>query len=66
MTTDEPAPRIENALRARGITDAILCEQALALASELEVPPLEVGNTLNTLGIKVRQCQLGCFGWRKK
>jgi len=39
----------------------ITCEQALALANELEVPPARIGDLCDQHGIKVRGCQLNCF-----
>ena len=38
------------------------CAAALAIAERLGVPPLAVGEAANALGIKIVDCQLGCFG----
>ena len=64
MADDENAVRIETALRSGGVTNEISCAHALALAQQLDIPALEVGKTLNKLNIKIRRCQLGCFGWK--
>ena len=41
------------------------CVKALALAKRLKVKPIEIGRTANELGIKITNCQLGCFGIKK-
>ena len=41
------------------------CGKALALAKRLKVKPIEIGKTANELGIKITDCQLGCFGRRE-
>lgn len=40
------------------------CMKALALAKRLKVKPIELGKAVNKLGIKITDCQLGCFGKR--
>ncbi len=37
------------------------CAQAFAVARKLNVTPREVGKAINGLGIKIHNCQLGCF-----
>lgn len=66
MTDDQTRARIEAALREKNVTAQIACAQALALAKELGVAPIAVGDVANGLGIKIRHCQLGCFGRGKK
>ena len=39
----------------------INCAQALAIARELKVPPKDVGKAIDGLGIRISNCQLGCF-----
>jgi hypothetical protein len=39
----------------------INCAQALAIAQKLKVAPARVGNKIDELGIKIHNCQLGCF-----
>jgi len=65
MSKDETTARIQEALKAKGVDQEIACAQALALAEELGVSPIAVGATCNALGIKIRNCQLGCFGHTK-
>lgn len=43
----------------------IPCVEALALAKRLKVKPIEIGKAANELGIKIIDCQLGCFGKRR-
>ena len=40
----------------------IACALALDMARNLEIPPGKMGRFLNLLEIKIRKCQLGCFG----
>jgi hypothetical protein len=37
------------------------CSTALAMADELEVDSRVIGRLMNLLGIRIRNCQLGCF-----
>jgi len=39
----------------------LTCQQAWQIASELQVPFLEVGQAADASGIKIIACQLGCF-----
>lgn len=39
----------------------VSCQEARKLAEELGVDYSEVGAMCNTLKIKIRSCQLGCF-----
>lgn len=39
----------------------INCVQALAIARLLKVPPKDVGKAIDGLGIRICNCQLGCF-----
>lgn len=40
------------------------CEKAFAIARELRVKPLTVGQKANEMGVKISRCQLGLFGYR--
>lgn len=66
MTDDEIRARIETGLHERSEDGNVTCAQALALAKEVEVPPAAVGAAADDLGLKIRDCQLGCFGRGKK
>lgn len=39
----------------------ISCEEAWQVAEELGVPKKDVGRAADDLGIRIRDCQLGCF-----
>ncbi|MDO9537723.1 MAG: hypothetical protein Q7J68_05355 [Thermoplasmata archaeon] len=39
----------------------INCQQALGIAKKLSIHPKEVGAKLDEMGIKIHNCQLGCF-----
>jgi len=37
------------------------CAQAFLIARKLSIAPKEVGTAIDELGIKIHNCQLGCF-----
>jgi hypothetical protein len=39
----------------------INCAEALGIADTMNIAPKEVGKLCNELGIKIQNCQLGCF-----
>jgi hypothetical protein len=39
----------------------ISCAEALGIADTMNIAPIEVGKLCNELGIKIQNCQLGCF-----
>ncbi len=41
--------------------EKIDCTQALAIAKKYNVSPKEIGVEIDKLGIKIHNCQLGCF-----
>ena len=43
------------------VDDKLLCAVAFKIAKELKVSPREVGETADKLGIRIAECQLGCF-----
>ncbi len=55
-------PRLIETLKVQAGADKHLaCADAFKIAHDLDVPVADVGRTCNELGIKVMQCQLGCF-----
>lgn len=52
---------IEQRLREEAKDSRISCSRARKLAEELKVPYREIGDAANHLGIKIRNCELGCF-----
>ena len=53
---------IQNAL----IDGQLRCASAFRIASDLDIPPLEVGLAADELGIPLSHCQLGLFGYGSK
>jgi hypothetical protein len=41
--------------------EKIDCTQALAIAKKFNVSPKVIGAEIDKLGIKIHNCQLGCF-----
>lgn len=39
----------------------LTCAEALSLAAELGVQPIEIGRACNQAKIRLGSCQLGCF-----
>ena len=39
------------------------CAVGHYIAAELDVTPLEVGETANEIGVRINRCQLGMFGY---
>jgi len=55
-------PRLIETLKAQAGDEKLLaCTDAFKIARDLDIPLAEVGSTCNELGIRVMQCQLGCF-----
>ena len=48
-------------LRAAKDEKRIDCSEALAIARKHGIPAKEVGAACDHLGIKIQNCQLGCF-----
>ena len=53
--------KIEEELKASLVDGKLPCAVAFKLAEKLNVTPRQVGDTANRLGIKIANCQLGCF-----
>ncbi|MBR6447298.1 MAG: hypothetical protein IKS74_02325 [Methanomicrobium sp.] len=53
--------KIAELLKKEGIDTVITCEQALSIAKNNDIPVEDIGKFCNSRGIKIRQCQLGCF-----
>jgi hypothetical protein len=55
-------PRLIETLKSQAGDDKRLaCNEAFKIARDLDLPLADVGRTCNELGIKMVQCQLGCF-----
>jgi len=55
-------PRLIETIKAQaGDEKYLACADAHAIADDLDVSLADVGRACNELGIKIVQCQLGCF-----
>ncbi|HOW54145.1 MAG TPA: hypothetical protein PLR60_05750 [Syntrophorhabdaceae bacterium] len=52
---------IHNAAAMREDKRILACAQAVRLSKEHDISLKEIGDTCNRLGIKIIECQLGCF-----
>ena len=59
-------PQIAELIKQRTSQGKITCSDAHRIAHELDVPPAEVGVTIDLLEIKLSRCQLGLFGYGQK
>ncbi|MFO7957513.1 MAG: hypothetical protein R6X33_10505 [Candidatus Brocadiia bacterium] len=62
MNEEETQEKVRRAVRDAARDGRIECKVALALAARLEVEPRLVGRACNQEGVKIVNCQLGCFG----
>jgi hypothetical protein len=58
--------RLTTRIQASLVDGQLPCLFALAIAHELGIPPLEVGHTATTTGVRISRCQLGLFGYGPK
>ncbi len=58
-----PRPEVVAAVQERAPGGEISCVAAHEIARALEVPPEEVGFTLDRLELRIIRCQLGLFGY---
>lgn len=63
MAVDE---KLAEEVRRRAPERRLACAVALDIAERLGIPPIEVGQAANELGMKIVDCQLGCFGRGKQ
>jgi len=61
LNVQEIAERRACTLEALYINGWIECEVALQLAGKLGIPSQHLGQLINLLNIKIRNCSLGCF-----
>lgn len=45
----------------KAVDNRLPCSVARKIAEELDIPYKEVGAAADELGIRIRDCQLGCF-----
>ncbi len=56
-------PRVVKRVKERAHDGELTCAQAFDIAKDLNVPPEEVGFTMDRLQISISQCQMGLFGF---
>jgi len=54
--------KIDDFLLNKAPKNELTCAEAFALAKTGGIVPAEIGRAAQHLGIKIRDCQLGCFG----
>jgi hypothetical protein len=57
----EMGEELQARIRDRAIGEGLPCAAAWGIASELTMKRLDVANAAESLGIRITQCQLGCF-----
>lgn len=64
MTEQEPLRQLirERLQIIKAEEGSLTCARASRLAEELGVAPRLVGETATAMGLKITDCQLGCFG----
>ena len=45
----------------KAVEGSLPCAVARKIAEDLNIPYKEVGDAANELGIRIKNCQLGCF-----
>ncbi len=58
---DVVSPELETAIKAKLVNDRLPCNAAWMLAEKFEINKMEVSGACETLGIKIKPCQLGAF-----
>jgi len=58
--------RIKEMIKTNPEQGRIACAVVHYIAAYLSVPPIEVAKSINEMGLKIYQCQLGLFGYGRK
>lgn len=53
--------KVLDAVKAASVDGVLTCPQAHKIGKDLGVPLSMIGTAADKLGIKIRNCQLGCF-----
>jgi hypothetical protein len=59
-------PKVAAAIRERLVGGMLSCSAAFTIVHALDVEPLEVGWTANSIEVRLTRCQLGLFGYPGK
>lgn len=57
----EKQEKLQELILAEAENSSLPCRKAFAIAEETGLGKGEVGKTCNELGVKIVECQLGCF-----
>ena len=58
--------QIAKAIREKSSGGKLVCAMGERISKELKVGIAEVGTTADLLEVKIKECQLGLFGWGEK
>ncbi len=59
--TGNQADQLKDKILAAADNSKLPCQKAFAIAEETGLKTAEVGKACNELGVKIFDCQLGCF-----
>jgi hypothetical protein len=59
----KPREEIVRAVTEKAEQGRLTCDAAHGIVERLNVPPAEVGDAADVLGVKIEKCQLGLFGY---
>jgi hypothetical protein len=52
---------LKQEMMKKAVEGKLPCAVARKIAEDLKIPYKEVGDAANALGIRIKNCQLGCF-----
>jgi len=58
--------RVASAVRERAPEGTLRCAEAFRIAEQLDATPAAVGETADTLDVRLTHCQLGLFGYGER
>ncbi len=58
---EEKKKTLQDRIKGEARDDRLPCGKAFQIASEVGASTAEVGETCNEMGVKIVNCQLGCF-----
>ncbi|MEW6141805.1 MAG: hypothetical protein AB1597_01420 [Chloroflexota bacterium] len=59
------ATTLKDEIKASLVGGYLPCSSALELAGKLKVVPKTIGDAADEMGVRIRDCQLGCFAVKK-
>lgn len=57
------SPEMEKAIQSQSLEGSLTCIAAMAVAGQRQSSPRQVGQAMDALGIRIKRCQLGLFGY---